>query len=285
MYFFILRKQYFLANFVKKNPFDLNIFLSHMKYGRKIIIVSFYLVRHITKVVFVFYKELKLNEYWIYLKFHLWTVWWHLDISPFGWSEVGDHQPQTPIFSVSPKWKFLLPQSYVIQLSPLHWKPSFRVNSSPTSAICPLKPEEYQKFNHTWVRICLMKSKTFFFWFQFFASWLFNFLLCEQSFLLAMLLGLQTSKFVKGTRIIAVTGLTDSLRTIQWAVSSFSCDCSYLLWNSCFDLPLSADWSKKLLAKLWHFAASNLKSPQVNKFASPNLNLLRLGFITDTRIF
>ena len=36
MYFFILRKQYFLANFVKKNPFDLNIFLSHMKYGRKI---------------------------------------------------------------------------------------------------------------------------------------------------------------------------------------------------------------------------------------------------------
>ena len=37
MYFFILRKQYFLANFVKKNPFDLNIFLSHMKYGRKII--------------------------------------------------------------------------------------------------------------------------------------------------------------------------------------------------------------------------------------------------------
>ena len=25
-----------IANFVKKNPFDLNIFLSHMKYGRKI---------------------------------------------------------------------------------------------------------------------------------------------------------------------------------------------------------------------------------------------------------
>ena len=27
---------WFLANFVEKKPFDLNIFLSHMKYGRKI---------------------------------------------------------------------------------------------------------------------------------------------------------------------------------------------------------------------------------------------------------
>ena len=54
-----------MANFVKKNPFDLNIFLSHMKYGRKIIANIFIFVF----IDFDFNQLITLNE------FGTWTSW------------------------------------------------------------------------------------------------------------------------------------------------------------------------------------------------------------------